>query len=136
MREQSRGWKPNPVDAEDYKFSFCFTHPCAREMAYYDGDRLVAVDLVDETPHALSSVYFYFHPDYAKLSLGIASVLFEADWARRRGRDHVYLGYRVLGCPSVAYKQQFGAHELLLSRPALDQPAVWISQDDARLATL
>src|ERR1043166_6139733 len=104
MREQTRGWKANPVDIEDYKFSFCFTHPCAREMAYYDGDRLIAVDLVDETPHALSSVYFYFHPDYARLSLGIASVLFEVNWARRHGRGHVYLGYRVLGCPSVAYK--------------------------------
>lgn len=125
-REKARGWKPNAVDADDYHFSFCFAHPCARELAYYDGDRLVAVDLVDETPRALSSIYFYYHPDYAKFSLGIASVLFEIEWARRLGLDFVYLGYRVQGCPSVAYKEQFSPHELLASRPELDEPTVWV----------
>lgn len=126
-REEARGWRPNALDEENYKFSFCFPHPCAREMAYYDGTRLAGVSIVDETPRALSSVYFYYHPDYLKLSLGIASVLSEIEWARQRGRAHVYLGYRVLACPSVAYKQQFGPHELLVTRPKLNEPAVWIA---------
>lgn len=126
-REAARGWRPTELDEEDYNLSFCFPHPCAREMAYYDGARLAAVGIVDETPHALSSVYFYYHPDYAPLSLGTASVLFEIEWARQRGRTHVYLGYRVLGCPSVAYKRHFGPHELLAPcRLALTDEPEWV----------
>lgn len=127
-REAARGWRPNAVDEENYRMSFCFPHPCAREMAYYDGSRLVAVGIVDETPRALSSTYFFRHPDCAGLSLGTASVLFEMDWARRRGLAHLYLGYRVQGCPSVAYKERFGPHELLQGRPRLDERAVWMPQ--------
>lgn len=125
-RESSRGWNQNAVDAENYHMSFCFPHPCAREMAYYQGSRLVAIGIVDETPHALSSTYFFRHPDAAALSLGTASVLFEVEWARRRGRGHVYLGYRVTGCPSVAYKDRFGPHEVLMGRPGLHEKALWL----------
>jgi len=134
-REASRGWRPSELDAENYEFSFCFPHPSARELAYYDGDRLAAIGIVDETPRALSSAYFYYHPDYAKLSLGTASVLFEMEWARQRGRSHVYLGYRVLGCPSVAYKQNFGPHETLVGRPELDEPTVWVPQQEQAART-
>ena len=125
-REAARGWKQNPVDEENYRLSFCFPHPCARELAYYQGSRLVGVGIVDETERALSSTYFFHDPACAEFSLGTASVLFEIEWARSRGRSHVYLGYRVQGCPSVAYKNRFGPHELLLGRPELTEPAMWM----------
>jgi len=128
MREQARGWKPSPMNAEEYSATFCPPNPCAREMAYYDSGRLVAIGLVDITPNAVSSVYFYYHPDAAPYSPGVASVLFEVDWARQQGCEHLYLGYRIAGCPSTAYKAQYGPHELLLDRPELDEEPVWISQ--------
>src|SRR5207253_563491 len=109
--------------------TFSEPHPCAREMAYYDGERLVAIGLVDETPHALSSIYFFYHPDQRPLGLGIASVLFEVEYAHERGLDHVYLGYRVRGCPSTSYKSQFQPHDLLVERPAFDEPAAWGDRD-------
>ena len=126
MREQTRGWKENAMSAEDYAATFCPPNPCAREMAYYDGPRLVALGLIDVTPHAVSSIYFYYHPDAAVWSPGVASVLFEVEWARQHGCAHLYLGYRILGCPSTAYKSQYGPHELLVGRPGFDEEPVWV----------
>jgi arginyl-tRNA--protein-N-Asp/Glu arginylyltransferase len=125
MREQTRGWNPSPMNAEEYSATFCVPHACAREMAYFVGEQLVAVGLIDATPSAVSSIYFFYHPDAAAWSPGVASVLFEAEWARQRGCTHLYLGYRVAACPSTAYKGQYGPHELLLGRPAFDEEPVW-----------
>jgi arginine-tRNA-protein transferase len=124
-REQTRGWKPSPMNAEEYAATFCPANASAREMAYYDGERLVALGLVDVTPHAVSSIYFYYHPDVAGWSLGVASVLFEIEWARQQGCAHLYLGYRVSGCPSTAYKARYGPHELLLDRPTFEETPGW-----------
>jgi arginine-tRNA-protein transferase len=125
QREERRGWPGDTVDEERYFLQFGFPDPCAREFAYYDGPRLVAIGLCDETPAALSSVYFFFHPDYARHSLGTASVLFEVEHARQRGIPHLYLGYRVLGCPSLRYKADYGPHELLRGWPAQDEEPRW-----------
>lgn len=124
-REEHRGWEPNPVDPESYAFHFAFPHPSAREITFHDGDRLVAVGLWDATPNALSAVFFYFEPELARDSLGVANVVLGIDDARRAGRSHVYLGYRVEGCASLAYKARYGPHEILLGRPRLDAAAVW-----------
>jgi leucyl-tRNA---protein transferase len=115
-REGARDWEPNPQTRERYAVEFAFPHPCAREAAFYDdspeGSRLVGVGLFDETPRALSAVFFFFDPEYARLSLGTANVLGLIGDARATGREHVYLGYRVLGCASLAYKAHFRPHEL------------------------
>lgn len=124
-RESTRGWDQDQLDEERYFLQFAFPHPCAREFAYYQDSTLVAVGLTDVTPRALSSVYFYFHPDHAWRSLGVASLLFEVEWACRHNIDHVYVGYRVLDCPSLRYKATFGPHELLEGRPPLHEPPVW-----------
>jgi arginine-tRNA-protein transferase len=129
MREATRGWHPSRVSDDEYKRTFAEPHPCAREMDYYDGDRLVGVGFIDETPRALSSIYFFYHPDVRALGLGVASVLFEVEYARARGLAHVYLGYRVRGCPSTAYKSQFRPHDLLVERPAFHQPPAWGARD-------
>ena len=124
-REQARGWQENITDEETYDMQFCFPNESAREFAYYDGDRLVAIDLVDETPNSFSSVYFYFDPACHHLSLGKASVVFEMEIAKAKGKNHLYLGYGVRGCASLNYKLDFAPHERLIGRPNLDEPAVW-----------
>jgi arginine-tRNA-protein transferase len=115
-REQARGWEPNPQSRDRYALEFAYPHPCAREAAFYDDDaggRLVGVGLFDATPRALSAAFFFHDPDYARLSLGTANVLALVADARASGRPHVYLGYRVAGCPSLQYKATFRPHELL-----------------------
>jgi arginine-tRNA-protein transferase len=126
-REASRGWEPSMLDAERYRTDFAFPHPCAREVAFYDDDanKLVGVGLCDETPRAFSAAYFYYDPDYAKMSLGTANVLALVEDARRSNKPHVYLGYRVRGCASLAYKEAFRPHELLVGRPAFEARAEW-----------
>ena len=127
-REQARGWEPNPQTADRYALEFAFPHDCAREAAFYDdeaGGRLVGVGLFDEMPRSLSAAFFFFDPDYAQRSLGTANVLALVADARASDRAHVYLGFRVAGCPSLRYKSNFRPHELLRDRPGPDQPAMW-----------
>lgn len=128
-RERLRGWAPNPQTHERYALELAFAHPCAREAAYYDdeaGGRLVGVGLFDATPRAYSAAFFFYDPDYARLSLGTANILSLIDDARASERRHVYLGYRVEGCASLKYKAHFRPHELLVDRPAAhDPPPAW-----------
>jgi leucyl-tRNA---protein transferase len=126
QRERRRGWDPNPQTREGYALEFAFPHPSAREAAFYDDDdggKLVGVGLYDETPRALSAAFFYYDPDCSRLSLGTVNVLRLLDDAKGGGRDYVYLGYRVEGCASLAYKHHFRPHELLSGWPALDEDA-------------
>ena len=49
-REGSRGWDPSTLTEEEYATQFSFPSSTGREMAWYDGDKLVAVSLLDVTP--------------------------------------------------------------------------------------
>lgn len=129
MREDTRGWRPSRIGVDEYTRTFAEPHPCALEMDYYDGERLVGVGLIDETPNALSSIYFFYHPDTRSIGLGVASILFEIEYAKGRGLGHVYLGYRVRDCPSTAYKAQFKPHDLLIDRPAFHESPQWGEKD-------
>jgi arginine-tRNA-protein transferase len=129
-REVARGWDPSPTDRDSYFQCFAFPHVCARELAFYDdapeaGGKLVAIAIADETPRAWSAVYCFYDPAYARRSVGVASVLLQIELARGRGVPHVYLGYRVAGCASLAYKARYAPHELLIGRPGDDEPAIW-----------
>jgi arginine-tRNA-protein transferase len=128
QREEARGWEPNTIDAERYAIDFAFPHPCAREVAFYDdeaGGKLVGVGICDETPRAMSAAYFYYAPEYARMSLGTANVVLLVEDAKERGLPYVYLGYRVRACPSLRYKAAFRPHELLVGRPAFGEAPVW-----------
>jgi arginine-tRNA-protein transferase len=128
-KEQTRGWSPLGLPLENYEDDFCGPHPCAYELTLWAGESLVAVDLVDLTPQAISSIYCYYDPRFAALSPGTATVLAEIALARELGLAHVYLGYRVAGCPSSAYKATFRPHELLIGRPEEGQAPRWVAED-------
>ena len=103
-----------------------------REIAYYDDSagprpRLVGVGICDETPSAWSAVYFYYDPDYAAQSPGVAHVLFQMKLAASRGLAHVYLGYFVTGCPSMRYKARFRPNERLVGWPAPGEEPRWVT---------
>jgi arginine-tRNA-protein transferase len=128
QRETARGWEPSGLDTERYAMDFAFRHPAAREAAFHDpedGDRLVGLGIFDETPRALSAVYFFWDPTLAPASLGVANVVTLIDQARRQGLAHVYLGYRVLGCASLVYKSRYAPHELLVGRPDPSEEPSW-----------
>jgi len=125
-RERARGWEASSLDEAAYAEQFAFPHPCAREIAYYDGTRLVAVGLCDETPRAWSAAYFFYDPAYAAYSPGVVHVLNLIRIAREQGKAHVYLGFRVQGCASMRYKALFRPHELLATRPGFGEQPRWV----------
>lgn len=125
MQSNSRGWPDEEISPDEYAHQFAFPHPSVREFAYYDQDKLIAVGIVDETPSALSAVYTYHDPDYRKFSLGTFSILFQLEVARTMAKEWLYLGYRVLGCPSSEYKAKFQPHEVLSGWPELHETPSW-----------
>lgn len=128
-REEACGWQENPLEEEGYRRQFCFPHPCGREMTYWIDGRLAGVGLVDVMPRSVSSTYFYFDPDFKKLSLGVYSALCEISMALQLDKSFVYFGYRVSGCKSLIYKSGFRPHELLVGRPEEGEAPVWVGEE-------
>jgi arginine-tRNA-protein transferase len=129
QREARRGWDPSGLDAEQYAFDFAFPHPSVREITYRDpadGNRLVGVGITDLVPNAISAVYFFWDPEHAPPSLGVAHIVHTIDDAAALGCEYVYLGYRVDNCPSLAYKGRYRPQQELAGRPADDEPAQWM----------
>lgn len=71
------------------------------------GERLLAVAVCDVTGEGLSAVYTFFDPDEAARSPGTLAILRQIEWARRNGRQYVYLGYWIDGHPKMHYKSRF-----------------------------
>ena len=89
------------------------TPSCPSLLSRYElGAHLVGAGYLDQAADGLSSVYFIFDPDYARLSPGILSALHEIAETRRLGLDYYYLGYVVPGCARMDYKARFYPHEL------------------------
>jgi len=124
-REEARGWRPDETDERSYSMQFCFPHPAAREVSFWEGNELVAIAITDETPNALSLVYCYYEPARAELSLGTLNVLASIELAKAWEKSFVYLGFRVKDCASLQYKGRFFPHELLVGRPDLREEPTW-----------
>ena len=128
QREDARGWDESMLDKERYAIDFAFPHPAVREVAFRTtAGRLVGLGIVDDMPTSLSAVYFFWDPENAPTSLGVAHVTHLILDAQRSNRPWLYLGYRVLGCPSLVYKSRYRPHELLEGRPADTQLPMWVS---------
>ena len=127
-RERARAWSEARLSERSYRLQFAFPHPAARELSFRDPTthRLVGVGLCDQTPRAWSAIYFFYDPDYASLSLGTANVVAQLEIARARGIPHVYLGYCVRACASLAYKAAFRPQERLVGAPADDEEPTWV----------
>ena len=130
-REDARGWRANRTSAEDYASGFLsgqwgFDY----EMRYLDPtappDRqLVGVSLVDIVPQGLSSIYFYYDPAWRPHSPGVFSALQEIEFCKTQGLSHVYFGYWIQECQSMAYKNQFRPYELLTTFPRDNEEPTW-----------
>jgi leucyl-tRNA---protein transferase len=130
-REGARGWYESAMTERAYAATFSFPHPAGRELAFYDADKLIGVSIFDETPNALSAAYFYYDPAYQRHSLGTANVLELIAYAARTARAHLYLGFHVKDCPSLAYKGNFNPREILVGAPAPEEIPNWISSENS-----
>ncbi|KAM9365429.1 arginyl-tRNA--protein transferase 1 isoform 1-T1 [Pholidichthys leucotaenia] len=85
---------------------------------YWLDGRIVAVGVIDILPTCVSSVYLYYHPDFASLTLGTYSALREIAFTRQLHKQspkltHYYLGFYIHSCPKMRYKGQYRPSDLL-----------------------
>lgn len=77
-------------------------HQCYR----IDG-KLIAVGVLDLLPHAVSSVYLFYDPDYQEWDWGKISALHEIALAREKGYQYYYMGYYIHSCTKMRYKGRY-----------------------------
>jgi leucyl-tRNA---protein transferase len=93
MRDK-KGWDYQKTTLEHYHHSFVSGHnDFGYEILYYDDDKLIGVDLIDILDNGISSIYFYYDPDYEKYSLGRLSLYNQIIFAKENNKQWIYLGY-------------------------------------------
>ena len=125
MRDK-RDWKHEKTDPKHYYASFVFGHEeFGYEVLYFIEDKLVGVDLIDILPNGISSIYFYYDPDFEKHSLGTFSMLKQIQKAKESDLAWIYLGYYVKGCQSLEYKNRYKPYHVLEGRPDDSDEPSW-----------
>jgi len=120
------GWKHRSITSREYAENFVEgAHEYGKEVLYVQNDKLIGVDLIDILDDGISAIYFYYDPDFSRLSLGTYSLLYQIKLARILNLKWIYLGYWVDGCKAFAYKPNFKPQEILDGFPALNTPAPW-----------
>lgn len=124
--QEKKGWEQTPKSAQTYYSSFVDAHyDFGYEVLYYLDDKLIGVDLIDILEDGVSSIYFYYDPDYSNYSLGRLSLYNQILFAQRWHKRWIYLGYYVQDCPSLSYKSHYTPYLTLEGRPNLDEEAIW-----------
>jgi arginine-tRNA-protein transferase len=110
----SKGWPEHPAkDADSYAHSFVHNPFVTEEWCYFLDETLIGVGYVDALPEGLSAIYYFYDPLQRRRSLGTWNVLRLIEETARRGLPHLYLGYYVEGCASLAYKASFVPNEVV-----------------------
>ena len=112
--ERSLAKNERIMTQDGYESWFIRTCTRTRELRYFYEKQLVGISILDVGKKDISSVYFYFDPDFSHLSLGTYSVLFEIQWMRLRMMRYYYLGLYVDSCVHLNYKSQYFPHERLI----------------------
>jgi arginine-tRNA-protein transferase len=102
------------IDTEGYEQFLVETCTDTIELRYVLSGLLVGTAIVDRAADALSAVYCFYDPGFARLSLGTYSILKQLALCRQWGLRHLYLGLYVAGSPAMAYKARFLPHERLV----------------------
>ncbi len=126
MKERKE-WNHSKTSPQSYYNSFVNGHNgFGYEVLYYDEDKLIGVDLIDILEDGISSIYFYYDPDYMKDSLGKLSLLFQIKLAKAQDKNWIYLGYYVKDCSSLSYKADYKPFLTLQGRPKEDGAFIWV----------
>lgn len=124
--KDKKGWEHSPTSAQGYYGSFVDAHnDFGYEVLYYYEDKLIGVDLIDILDDGISSIYFYYDPDYMEYSLGKLSLYNQIMYAKNSHKKWIYLGYYVEGCPSLSYKSHYRPYLTLDGKPEIDEEFKW-----------
>lgn len=124
--EKKKGWKHYSLTPNSYYELYVRgAMKFGKEILYFIDNKLVGVDLVDILSDGISSIYFFYDPDYAHLSLGRFSMYQQIFIAQTRKLPWIYVGYYVEECSSLSYKGDYKPHEILQNNPDLHEPTRW-----------
>ena len=124
--KDKKDWKYNEIKAQNYHNSFVDGHyDFGYEVLYFDEKKLIGVDLIDILEDGISSIYFYYDPDYSQYSLGKYSLLNQISIAKQYNKRWIYLGYYVRECSSLSYKSQYQPYLTLKGRPQEEEDFIW-----------
>jgi len=123
--------KPNEVTMNGFKRFLCnspltstnYSGPFSKGYGSYHqqyrlNGKLIAVGVIDVLNHCVSSVYFFYDPEYDFLNLGTYSALREIALTREINKEDsqirwYYLGYYTHECVKMRYKGQYRPSYLL-----------------------
>ena len=126
FKHEKDDWSHRNISPREYRENFVEgAHEFGKEVLYIKDDVLIGVDLIDILDDGISSIYFYYDPDYPQLSLGTYSLLYQVELAKVLELPWIYLGYWVDGCKAFAYKPNFQPQEILDGFPAVENITDW-----------
>lgn len=96
---------------EGYNGWFVRTCTKTQEFRYFYKEQLVGISILDFGEKDISSVYFFFDPEFSHLSLGTYSALYEIEWMKMRNMRYYYLGLYVESSQHLNYKGRYFPHE-------------------------
>lgn len=99
---------------------------------YWLDNKLIAVGVLDILPYCVSSVYFFYDPDYSFLSLGTYSSLRELEFTQRLSKSspllkYYYMGFYIHNCPKMRYKGNLSSSYLLCP-----ETYTWVTLNDGK----
>lgn len=126
FKHQKDNWTHRNISQREYHENFVDgAGDFGKEVLYIIDDKLVGVDLIDVLEDGISSIYFYYDPDYPRYSLGTYSLLYQIKLAKILELPWIYLGYWVDGCKAFAYKTNFQPQEILDDFPRVEEQPLW-----------
>jgi len=133
FKSKKDGWNHKSISQREYHENFVDgANNFGKEVLYIIDNKLVGVDLIDILDDGISSIYFFYDPDYARLSLGTYSLIYQIKLAKILELPWIYLGYWVDGCKAFAYKPNFQPQEILDGFPNILEDPKWCEWENNR----
>jgi arginine-tRNA-protein transferase len=114
IRERHADGDMYPPDREQYESFLSDAWDCTRYFRFLEGERLIAVAVVDEMLDGLSAIYTFFDPDAESRAPGRYAILWQIELARTMRLPYLYLGYWIRNCRKMSYKADYRPLELFL----------------------
>lgn len=124
--EKKKGWKHYSLTPNSYHELYVSgAMEFGKEILYFVDKKLVGVDLIDIIEDGISSIYFFYDPDFSHLSLGRYSLYQQILIAQNYKLPWIYLGYYVEKCPSLNYKANYKPFQIMKNEPSEKEFPIW-----------